>query len=32
MDEDLGEKITKNQERVRNVIQYIKDNRMVFEF
>jgi hypothetical protein len=32
MDDDLGENITKNQERVRNVIQYIKDNRMVFEF
>jgi hypothetical protein len=32
MDDDLGERITKNQERVNNVIQYIHDNRAVFEF
>jgi|SRR3989344_4561085 len=32
MDEDLGDNITKNQERVKNVIQYIKDNRVAFEF
>jgi len=32
MDEDLGESVTKNQERIKNVIQYIKDNRVVFEF
>ena len=31
MDEDLGDNITKNQERVKNVIQYIKDNRVAFE-
>ena len=32
MDEDSGRGSTQNQKRVRNVIQYIKDNRMVFEF
>ena len=32
MDEDLGENITQNQERVRDVIQYIRDNRTAFEF
>jgi hypothetical protein len=32
MDEDLSEKENKNQERVKNIIQYIKDNRAVFEF
>jgi hypothetical protein len=32
MDEDLGENSTQNQERAKNVIQYIKDNRVVFEF
>ena len=32
MDEDLGEKVTQNQERVKNVIQYINDNRTAFEF
>jgi hypothetical protein len=32
MDEDLGRGATQNQDRVRNVIQYIKDNRIAFEF
>lgn len=32
MDEDLGKGAMQNQERVRNVIQYIKDNRVTFEF
>lgn len=32
MDEDLGENVTQNQDRIRNVIQYIKDNRVAFEF
>ncbi len=32
MDGDLGRGATQNQDRVRNVIQYIKDNRIVFEF
>ena len=32
MDEDLGGQATQNQSRVRNVIQYIKDNRIAFEF
>lgn len=32
MDEDLGRGATQNQERVRRVVQYIKDNRAVFEF
>lgn len=32
MDDDLGRGTTQNQERVRNVTQYIKDNRTVFEF
>lgn len=32
MDEDLGGNVTKNQERVKNVIQYIKDNKIAFEF
>ncbi len=32
MDEDLGKGATQNQDRVRNVIQYIKDNRVAFEF
>lgn len=32
MDEDLGENITQNQDRVKNVVQYIKDNRIAFEF
>lgn len=32
MDDDLGDNSTKNQERVKNVIQYIKDNRIAFEF
>jgi len=32
MDEDLGRGATQNQDRVRNVIQYVKDNRIAFEF
>lgn len=32
MDEDLRGQSTQNQDRIRNVIQYIKDNRIVFEF
>ncbi len=32
MDEDLGRNTTQNQDRVKNVIQYIKDNRTAFEF
>jgi hypothetical protein len=32
MDTGLATDSTKNQERVQNVIQYIKDNRTVFEF
>ena len=32
MDEYFGKNITKNQSRINNVIQYIKDNRTVFEF
>lgn len=32
MDEDLGGNVTKNQERVNNVIQYIKDNEIAFKF
>ena len=32
MDEDLGENVTQNQDRIKNVIQYIKDNLIVFEF
>lgn len=32
MDDDLGNKVTQNQERIKNVIQYIKDNRIAFEF
>lgn len=32
LDDDLGRGATKNQERVKNVMQYVKDNRMVFEF
>lgn len=32
MDKDLGESVTQNQQRVRNVIQYIKDNQAVFQF
>lgn len=32
MDTDIGKNITQNQDRVKNVIQYIKDNKMVFEF
>lgn len=31
MDEDAGDGSTKNQERVKNVIQYIQDNRVVFQ-
>lgn len=32
MDTDIGKNVTQNQDRVKNVIQYIKDNRVVFEF
>lgn len=32
MDEDLGENTNQNQIRIKNVIQYIKDNRIAFEF
>lgn len=32
MDRDLGEGATQNQQRVRNVIQYIRDNQAVFQF
>lgn len=32
MDEDLGRNTTQNQDRVKNVIQYIKDNHTAFEF
>lgn len=32
MDDDLGENITQNQDRIKNIVQYIKDNRAVFEF
>ena len=32
MDDDLGRGTTQNQDRVKNVIQYIKDNRIAFEF
>ena len=32
LDEDLGEGVAKNQERVKNIIRYIKDNKPVFEF
>lgn len=32
MDTALATNSTKNQERVQNVIQYIKDNQIVFEF
>jgi len=32
MDDDLGKGVSKNRERIRKVIQYIKDNRIVFDF
>jgi len=32
MDEDLGKNTTQNQDRIKNLIQYIKDNRGAFEF
>lgn len=32
MDEDLGEGITQNQKRIKNVYQYILDNWAVFQF
>jgi len=32
MDEDLGENVTKNQIRIKDIIKYIKDNHVVFEF
>lgn len=32
MDDDEGNVSTKNQDRIKNVIQYIKDNRAAFQF
>lgn len=32
MDTNLGGNVAQNQERIKNVIQYIKDNRIAFEF
>ena len=32
MDDDSGRNATDNQDRIRNVIQYIKDNKVAFEF
>lgn len=32
MDEDMGGGSVRHQQRVKNVIQYIKDNRVAFEF
>ena len=32
MDTDLGNNSTQNQERIKNVIQYINDNQIAFEF
>lgn len=32
MDRQSGEQTTPNQDRIKNVIQYIKDNRAAFEF
>jgi hypothetical protein len=32
LDEDLGSNIAQNQDRIKNIIQYIKDNRVAFEF
>ncbi len=32
MDDDIARGATQNQVRINNVIQYIKDNRIVFEF
>jgi len=32
MDDDLGHNTTKHEDRIRNVIQYIKDNIQVFQF
>lgn len=32
MDDDLGENVTQNQKRIKNVIQYIRDNQIAFEF
>lgn len=32
MDEDLGGGSTRHQTRVKNVMQYIRDNQVVFEF
>jgi hypothetical protein len=32
MDEDMNGDTTRNQERVRNVIQYIEDNKIAFQF
>ncbi|HOW60594.1 MAG TPA: hypothetical protein P5548_01255 [Candidatus Moranbacteria bacterium] len=32
MDEDLGRSSTTNQDRIKNVMRYIRDNRVIFEF
>ena len=32
MDDDLGNNSTENQMRIRNIVQYIKDNKTIFEF
>lgn len=32
MDEDAGDGSTRHQERIKNIIQYISDNRIAFEF
>ncbi len=32
IDEDLGQNIKKNQDRIKNILQYIKDNIVVFKF
>jgi hypothetical protein len=32
MDKDLGENVTQNQQRVKNVMRYIQDNQIAFQF
>ncbi|MFA5994411.1 MAG: hypothetical protein WC823_05630 [Parcubacteria group bacterium] len=32
MDRDLGENVTQNQQRVKNVMRYIQDNQIAFQF
>ncbi|MFA5994671.1 MAG: hypothetical protein WC823_06975 [Parcubacteria group bacterium] len=32
MDNDLGENVTQNQQRVKNVMRYIQDNQIAFQF